>query len=186
PELWLDMHGDALYAFAMLRVRHAATAEDLVQETLLAALDAHARFDGRASVRTWLIGILKHKVIDHLRKHGREIGADLDGLLRAEQAAWEAKFDPTGHWLERPHNWGDPAAIAENGALGAALEACIERLPEKARMLFVLREIDGLTTAELLEMLGISSAGNLWVMLSRARERLRACLEQGWFAGARR
>jgi len=184
PESWLERHGDALYAFALLRVRNAAIAEDLVQDTLLAALGAKGDFAGRSNVRTWLVGILKHKLVDHLRKRGREVGLAGDAGDELDEAAWAGRFDGSGHWLERPRDWGDPAALAENAALGAAMQACIERLPERARMLFVLREIDGLATDELLELLGISSANNLWVMLSRAREKLRACLEQGWFKGA--
>jgi len=184
PESWVELHGDALYAFALLRVRNAATAEDLVQDTLLAALRAKGDFAGRSNVRTWLIGILKHKLVDHLRKSGREVSIASDGADGMDEAAWAAKFDPTGHWIEQPLDWGDPAALAENDALGAAMQACIERLPERARMLFVLREVDGLATEELIGLLGISSANNLWVMLSRAREKLRACLEQGWFKGA--
>ena len=72
PEQWLDQHGDALYAFALLRVQQPAVAEDLVQDTLLAAFSGRERFGGGAQERTWLIGILKHKIIDHLRKSGRE------------------------------------------------------------------------------------------------------------------
>ncbi len=184
PESWLEAHGDALYAYALLRVRNAATAEDLVQDTLLAALGAAGDFAGRSNVRTWLVGILKHKLVDHLRKSGREVSIASDGADDLDAAAWMSKFDGSGHWIERPLDWGDPAALAENAALGAAMQACIERLPERARMLFVLREIDGLGTDELIEVLGISSANNLWVMLSRAREKLRTCLEQGWFKGA--
>ena len=183
PEQWLDHHGDALYAFAMMRVSNAATAEDLVQETLLAGLTAVQAFESRASVRTWLIGILKNKLIDHLRKSGREIGfapgADDEGDLNG-------KFDVTGHWAEAPVDWGDPAALAENADLRAAMMRCIGHLPDKLRTPFVLREIDGLETDALIKVLDISSANNLWVMLSRGRERVRTCLERTWFGGGRR
>ncbi|MCB1749303.1 MAG: sigma-70 family RNA polymerase sigma factor [Gammaproteobacteria bacterium] len=183
PEAWLDSHGDALYAFAMMRVRNAAVAEDLVQETLLAALGALAGFDGRSSERTWLIGILKHKLIDHLRRAGREQTAD---TTSDDEAVWNARFDHTGHWAEPPRDWGDPARIAENDGLRQALAGCIARLPERQRLLFVLREVDGLDTDELLDTLGISSANNLWVMLSRARAALRECIERTWGGGGRR
>ncbi|MGE0487194.1 MAG: sigma-70 family RNA polymerase sigma factor [Gammaproteobacteria bacterium] len=182
PEAWLDAHGDALYAFAMTRVRNSAVAEDLVQDTLLAALGAVAGFDGRSSERTWLIGILKHKLIDHLRRAGREQTVDTSD---EDGAVWAARFDHTGHWVEPPRDWGDPARIAENDGLGRALAACIEHLPERQRVLFVLREVDGLDTDELLTLLGISSANNLWVMLSRARTALRDCVERTWLGGTR-
>ncbi len=182
PEHWLDQHGDALYAFALLRVRQPATAEDLVQETLLAALSAQQRFEARASRRTWLIGILKNKIVDHLRRAGREqaLPDDDDG-----EDVFADRFDATGHWRVAPADWGDPAALAENRALGAALAECIGHLPDKLRRPFVLREIDGMDSAEVIALLGISSAGNLWVMLSRARERVRECLQRNWGGAGR-
>lgn len=180
PERWLDQHGDALYAFAMLRLHNAANAEDMVQETLLAALGAAERFDGGSSERTWLVGIMKHKIYDLLRKHGREQALD-DGN---DADDWAGKFDSTGHWATAPSAWGDPARLTENAALAAAMQACIGHLPERLRAAFVMREIDGAETSEVIELLGISSANNLWVMLSRAREKLRECIDRNWYAGA--
>ncbi|MGR8920517.1 MAG: sigma-70 family RNA polymerase sigma factor [Gammaproteobacteria bacterium] len=180
PETWLDDHGDALFAFALLRVANRATAEDLVQDTLLAALGAADGFEARASVRTWLTGILKNKIVDHLRRSGRETSY----LPDAEDAGdLGGKFDATGHWATAPANWGDPAAVAENSALRSAMLSCIEHLPEKLRTPFLLREVDGLETNEVVELLGLSSANNLWVTLSRGRERVRECLERSWFGG---
>lgn len=177
PELWLDQHGDALYGYAMLRVHDRALAEDLVQETLLAALGARGTFAGRASTRTWLIGILKNKLVDHLRKWGRE--ESFDATL-VDDDTWAGKFDDTGHWHNPPARWQEPAFIAENAELGQLMMTCIDKLPEKYRAVFVLREIDGLDTDELLTVLAISTSGNLWVMLSRARERVRSCVERAW------
>lgn len=177
PERWLDDHGDALFGYAMLRVRDAALAEDLVQETLLAALSARGGFKAEAEPRTWLIGILKNKLVDHLRKWGREESFDATLI---DDDTWSGKFDHTGHWQQPPAHWQEPAFIAENAELGAIMTTCIEHLPEKYRAVFVLREVDGVPTEELLALLGISSANNLWVMLSRARERLRACVERAW------
>lgn len=183
PEQWLDEHGDALFAFAMLRVNHSATAEDLVQDTLLAALGAASDFAARSQVRTWLIGILKNKIIDHLRKSGREMNFDPEVSDAGDLAH---QFDHTNHWAQAPADWGDPARLAENDGLRKAMSSCIEHLPEKLRMPFVLREIDGLETDEVIALLGISSANNLWVILSRGRERVRGCLERSWFGGAKR
>lgn len=182
PEQWLELHGDALYAFAMMRVGNAAVAEDLVQETLLAALGADSRFESRASVRTWLTAIMKNKLVDYLRKAGREVGFLPDAT---DEGDLEAKFDHTGHWAEAPLDWGDPARVAENDDLGRAMTRCIEGLPQKLRMPFVLKEVDGMDTDELISLLEISSANNLWVMLSRGRERVRHCLEQSWYGGQR-
>ena len=177
PDRWLDLHGDELYGYALLRVQEPALAEDLVQETLLAALTARGRFKGEAQERTWLVGILKNKLVDHLRRAGREQSYD---PTQDDDADLEARFDHTGHWASSPTAWNDPAFNAENAELRAALLKCIGRLPDKQRRLLVLREIDGHATEELLALLEISSPGNLWVMLSRARERVRGCLEASW------
>jgi len=182
PGRWLELHGDAMYAWALLRVRVPALAEDMVQETLLAALGAVGGFRGQSSERTWLIGILKHKVLDHLRRSGREqpLGEHLDEDT-GHIAGW---FDETGHWSQPPGNWAEPERVLEQEQFWAALSACLERLPERLRTLYALRELDGLETDELMDMLGISSRNNLWVMLSRARLQLRECLEVNSFSPA--
>ncbi len=180
PETWLDQHGDALYGYAVMRVREPALAEDLVQDTLLAALSARARYKGEASERTWLIGILKNKLLDHLRRAGREQTYD---PTVEDDGHFEAQFDHSGHWLSPPRAWSDPAFVAENAELRTVLFDCIGGLPERQRQLLVLRELDGMETDELLVVLAISTPGNLWVMLSRARERVRACVELRWQGG---
>lgn len=182
PENWLDQHGDALYAFAMMRVATPAAAEDLVQETLLAAISAVERYDGRASMRTWLVGILKNKLIDHLRRSARETGFEPEAI---DAADYDGRFDATGHWLEAPVDWGDPARLAESADLGVTMSECIARLPDKLRTPFVMREVDDLDTAEIMSVLGISSKNNLWVILSRARERVRQCLQTNWYGEQR-
>ena len=181
PTVWLDEHGDALYAFAMMRLSNSAAAEDMVQETLLAALSAVTEFESRARVRTWLIGILKNKIIDYLRKSGRETSYDPEQYDEGDAIA---EFDARGHWPTAPSDWGDPARVAENEALGDTMMNCIEHLPDKLRAPFVLREIDGLSTDEIVDALGISSSNNLWVILSRGRERVRKCVENNWFGAA--
>ncbi|MGB1882409.1 MAG: sigma-70 family RNA polymerase sigma factor, partial [Gammaproteobacteria bacterium] len=140
-------------------------------------------FESRASVRTWLIGILKNKIIDFLRKSRREVNFEPDAYDDGDMIA---KFDERGHWPRAPADWGDPAKVAENEALASTMSDCIEHLPEKLRAPFVLREIDGLSSAEVIETLGISTVNNLWVILSRGRERVRKCVESNWFGGARK
>lgn len=181
PEQWLDEHGDALFAFALARVNEPSAAEDLVQETLLAGFEAFDDFQGGATTRTWLISILKNKLVDRIRKHRREAPLD-PGVI--DDAEWQAKFDDTGHWVVAPSAWRDPSSVLENDALGKAMMHCIAQLPEQLRTLIVLRDIDGFETQELIEILNISSANNLWVMLSRGREKLRACMDKTWFREA--
>ena len=180
PEHWLDDHGDALFAYAIARVEQPAAAEDLVGETLLAGVESLANFKGGASTRTWLISILKNKFVDRIRKLRREEPLDLEIL---DEQEWQSKFDATGHWAVKPNDWGDPSTVVENSELGKAMMSCIGNLPEQLRTLIIMRDIDGYETKELLDILNLSSANNLWVMLSRGREKLRTCLDQTWFKG---
>jgi RNA polymerase sigma-70 factor (ECF subfamily) len=175
---WLEEHGDVLYAYALSRVRDPHAAEDLVQETLLAGIAAARGFHGDSSERTWLVGILRHKLTDHLRRSFRErppseSGADgLDGL-----------FDRRGHWKAAPSKWGaDPHALAEDAEFVSVLTRCLSRLPARTANLFWLREAEGVETGELCERLNVSAA-NVWAMLHRARSGLRECLKLHWFDG---
>ena len=99
PVSWLNDHGDALYAFALLRVREPAIAEDLVHDTLLAALKSVINYKEQSSERTWLTGILKHKVLDHLRGTGRE--QPLTDDIELDEQSADAWFDESGRWNHR-------------------------------------------------------------------------------------
>ncbi|GAB6067119.1 sigma-70 family RNA polymerase sigma factor [Methylothermus subterraneus] len=175
PERWLERYGDLLFRYALARVGDNAVAEDLVQETLLAAWRGRAEFAGRSSESSWLVGILRHKIADHFRKFSssslEELGLD-----------WDA-FDEFGHWREAPKDLGDPERDLELDQLKAALLRCLEKLPPRLRHLFYLREVEGLRAEEICRQLPASSTNNVWVMLSRMRFRLRRCLEQAGFGG---
>ena len=181
--LEFERHRPQLVRFALLQLRDRGAAEDAVQETLLAAIQGAGRFAGQSSVRTWLIGILKHKIIDHLRKTGREqpleSSADESGTENLE-----AFFKDDGHFLEPPGEWDSPEKALEERRFFDALERCLQGLPKNAARAFMLREVMGLETGEICKELGISPS-NCWVLLYRARMALRACLERSWFlAGA--
>ncbi len=180
PEHWLEAYGDRLYRYALARVHDPMLAEDLVQETLAAALQARSRFAGRSSVSTWLTGILKHKIVDHLRRAGREQALG-DDLARVDDVA-ERSFDRHGHWNVDVRQWSEPDRALEQDGFWRALEACLEGLPRRMAQALVLRELEGLSSEAICEALGIGTTNNLWVILSRARMRLRACLEERWFA----
>lgn len=167
-----------LLRFAQLQLKNSAWAEDAVSETLLAALERPTAYAGQSQLKTWLIGILKHKLIDQLRKNTREISAtpeddsDMDELL----------FTPAGHWREAPQDWGDPEHCLRQQEFFQVLEACVDHLPGLQGRLFMMREWLELDTEEICKALAISPT-NLWVMLHRARLRLRECLQQRWFNG---
>lgn len=178
PLQWVDLHGNYLYRFALSRLRHPDLAENMVQETFLAALTARKNFSGRSSERTWLIGILKHKIIDHLRRKYREIPAT---DLNEDQAAVDNLFDSVEHPLKFPSGWiPNPRELTQNKEFWQTLEGCIKKLPDKTAHAFTLREMDKRETREICKILKITPT-NLWVMLHRARLQLRECLEINWF-----
>ena len=177
PESWLTQHGDALYRYAYFRLRDAAQAEDLVQETLLAALLARPGFAGRSTERTWLIGILKNKLVDFLRKSSREQSF---GEMANTEIEIDALFDTEGHWKSPPSTWENPANALEQKQFWNVMAKCLGSLPPRHAQVFSLCELDGLDSTEACKVFGIA-ATNVWVMLHRARLRLRQCLETHWF-----
>lgn len=180
PAEWLDLYGDALYRYALYRVHDEPLAEDLVQETLLAGLKAHDRFAGNSSEKTWLIGILKHKIVDYFRKSSnRESEQNID--IDAAYQSMEGCFDKEGHWQIDIEDWSRPDKSLAQEEFFEILSGCVERLPPRLARLFVLRDLDGVESGEICKILEISTTNNLWVMLSRMRMQLRKCLDAHWF-----
>ena len=188
PTVWVDEHGDYLFRYAVIRLRDETIAEDCVQETLLSAIQAIASYVGKSAERTWLTGILKHKIIDHFRKRSREVSFDISDTDLSE-------FDPTftrddkwtGHWNDRlsPSNWlQSPDEALQESEFFGVLEQCMSKLPDRVAGVFSLREMDGLGTEEICEILQLSS-GNFWVIMHRARMALRRCIEVNWFIRSR-
>lgn len=170
-----------LLRFARVQLRDEAAAEDAVQETLLAGLAGEKRFEGRAALRTWLISILKNKLVDHIRRRAREPNAgELLEATQGDESDFDALFLEDGHWAEAPAGWGDPHRTLENRHFHDIFEACLELLPEQTARVFLMREMLGLETAEICQELTLSST-NCWVVLYRARMRLRSCLQKNWF-----
>ncbi len=178
PERWVEEHGNALYRYALVRVRDEHISEELVQETFLSALQARERFTGGSSARTWLIGILKHKILDQFRRDARMVAMDDDENSGYEDNSLvESSFSSTGRWSATLSDWGDPEQAMENGQFWAVLQYCLDNLPKRLARLFVLREIMEGGTEEICKELAITPT-NLWTMLYRARLGLRQCLEQ--------
>ena len=168
-----------LLRYATLQLRDAAAAEDAVQDALLAALGAESSFAGRSNLRTWLTGILKHKIVDAIRRQARDRPAANAGP-EIQDNEFDGLFDQRGHWEEAPDAWQQPEGSLQQKQFLAALEACLRDLPERTARVFMMREHLGLDTSEICKELGIS-ATHCWVMLHRARMALRVCLEMNWF-----
>jgi len=178
PEAWVDAYGDVLYRYALSRLQSPASAEDVVQETFLAAMKSRERFTGGSSERTWLIGILKHKIIDFIRKESRERPYE---DVEAAEATEEQFFDKKGHWRVGPADWQvNPRKALEQQEFMEVLKECLVNLSERLSRIFTLREMEDMKSEEICKLLDIS-ATNLWVLMYRARMKLRTCLQINWF-----
>lgn len=189
PLEWFELYGDYLFAYARRRIRDQAAAEDLVQETFLAALSKANSFSGKSSEKTWLTGILKHKIYDYFTRNNRH--AELtpeEKDLSGYNYLFERDDEWNGHWNNKyaPADWGDgnnranPLRNVEESEFETIFSNCLTGLPERIAGAFVMREVDGLTSREICDVLMIST-NNYWTMMHRARLHLRRCLEVNWF-----
>lgn len=173
----LERQRSYLMRVARLQLRDTALAEDVVQDTLAAALTARDGFTGKSSVKTWLTGILKHKIVDTIRRAARDNTLVPDPMAEAEE--FDALFDATGHWKEPPAAW--PEGSLEQKQFFAVLEECLSRLPAKTAQAFMMREHMGFETDEICKELAVTPT-HCWVLLYRARMALRECLQMNWFS----
>ncbi|HKJ68448.1 MAG TPA: sigma-70 family RNA polymerase sigma factor [bacterium] len=183
PEKWVDEHGDMLYRYALWRVSDETVAEDLVQDTFLSALRALSDYQGESAIRTWLVSILKRKIIDHYR-HKSRINAHEPDHDFHETADFFAEGAMKGRWRPdaAPRDWRkNPEAEIETEGFMQVLHACMKKLSDGLAAVFTLRELEQMETESICKELDIT-ASNLWVRLHRARLQLRKCLERNWLA----
>jgi RNA polymerase sigma-70 factor (TIGR02943 family) len=174
---WIDNYADYLYNYSISRVNNSDLAKDLVQDTFFAGLKSAKNFQGKASERTWLVSILKRKIIDYYRKINSK-----KGQAEVRMSFYE-DGENEGSWLEErvPQSWDNASEKKiENEELRNQLELCINKLPEKYAMVFRMKTIQEFETEEICKELGITSS-NLWVIIHRARTQLRKCMEDNWF-----
>ncbi|MEO1010604.1 MAG: sigma-70 family RNA polymerase sigma factor [Bacteroidota bacterium] len=177
PENWIDLYADYLFNYTVTRVSDTEIAKDLVQETFFAGLKSADNYKGDAAERTWLVAILKRKIIDYYRKINSKKG-------KAEiRMSYNSGADSEGDWLEE--RVADPFSNYENDSieneeLGLAIQGCISKLPKKQAQVFTMKTIRGMSTEDICKELNINPS-NLWVMIHRARTSLMGCLNQNWF-----
>ena len=176
PATWVDAYGDRLYRYALSRVRDAVSAEDLLQDTFLAAFKSRDRFKAESSELTWMTGILRNKIFELYRRQAKEVPL----LPSDEDSDPELEFFNGRHWSAPPRDWGgEPARSAESAEFSAALSSCLDALSRNAARAFILREMEGVEPRAAAEALGIAP-NHLAVLLYRARMRLRRCLERSF------
>lgn len=185
PSKWVELYGDYLFNYAISRVNDQQVALDLVQDTFLGALSALESFEGRSTEKTWLISILKRKIIDYYRKNAR---SKEDAILdkgfgeNKDDLPFYAEGEMQGYWRadRYPQDWNITVDKAiENEELKAIIEKCIAGLPKKYAAVFTLRVIEEISSVEVCKELDIT-ASNLWVILHRAKLQLRDCIENNW------
>ncbi len=183
PERWVEDYGDYLFKYALSRLRDPSRAEDMVQETFLAALKGGKAFQGQSAAKSWLVGILKNKICDHYRKASRETSfTDMEFYSTEDERSFAVEGLNKDAWLpeSRPQEWREPGASLDNEKFWQAFRDCSNKLPKNVGIVFNLKEVDEVESKEICAMLDISES-NLWVMLHRARMALRRCLEINWF-----
>ncbi|MEM7311555.1 MAG: sigma-70 family RNA polymerase sigma factor [Planctomycetota bacterium] len=177
PEQWVVEHSDALFAFAISRVGDKEVAEDIVQETFLAAIRASDQFRGRAKVRTWLISILKNKIVDHFRRQSRSKIVDDESVPELA----DGDFNAREVWASELLKWPtDPSRTLVETEFWGVFAACREKLPDRLLAAFTMREIEQRDVDDICRLLDVTRA-NLAVRIYRARMMLRNCLEKNWF-----
>ncbi|MBN2614451.1 MAG: sigma-70 family RNA polymerase sigma factor [Bacteroidales bacterium] len=178
PAIWVDEYGDYLYNYAWSRVHSKQLAEDLVQDTFVSALNAMDSFRGESTVRTWMLSILRRKVVDHYRKKSTQN----EKTTLSFESPFEDESGTKGHWImERaPKDWqwqsGYPMRSKEFQSI---MESCLSQLPEKWKSVFVLKVMEEIESSEICKEVGCTSS-NFWVILHRARLQLRECIEKKW------
>jgi RNA polymerase sigma-70 factor (ECF subfamily) len=181
----IETHRRYLLRVARLQLRDSDLAEDVVQDTLLAALTGRDGFSGRSSLKTWLTGILKHKIVDAIRQKQRQPIFASSFEEEVDLDDFDPLFRADGGWAAPPANWGDPEGALSQREFFDVMDFCLEKLPANTARVFMMREVLELESDEICKELTIT-ANNLWVILYRARMALRLCLEQNWFAGPAR
>lgn len=177
-EAWVDEHADYLFRYALPRLRDPDVAEEVLQETFLAALKSVGKFRGKSTPRTWLVGLLRRKIADHYRKRYREGEGEPIDTADPTIDAW---FDEKGSWVAWPKRCAiEPAALQQKADFWRVFESCLHALPERLAEAFTLRVVDDRKPDDVCKVLSITPT-NLWVALHRARARLRTCLEANWF-----
>ena len=178
PLVWVAEHGDVLYGYALARVRRPEVAEDLLQETFVAALRSKDRFQGKSTERTWLTGILRHKIMDYFRSRSRGLP---EAQPMSHEDALDAFFDERGRWIEPPQAEAlRPDALLEQEDFWAMFDQCLDALSPRHREVFVRRVMEEEDTSAVCKALKVT-ATNFWVMMYRARTQMRRCLMIKWF-----
>jgi RNA polymerase sigma-70 factor (ECF subfamily) len=177
PVDWVDLYGDYLYRYAVSRLRDSNVAEDVVQETFIAGIRHHDQFSGKGSQRGWLLGILKRKIIDYVRKRNRQ---ERVGSFEDETDPTVLLFDANGQWKKNALPDTSPDRNIQSLELNEIVQDCLTHLPQGQADVFILSVMEELESEQICQELDITPQ-NLWVRLHRARLGLAKCVSSKWY-----
>jgi RNA polymerase sigma-70 factor (ECF subfamily) len=186
PEKWVERYADILFSYTMARISRQDIAEDIVQDTFFSALKAKDTFLSNASEKTWLISILKRKIIDHYRKKSTQNELNIfDNNTKDDfmNHFFESEGKHEGHWKDNatPKEWKKNFETAvESNEFHEILNKCLGKLPEKWAAVFTMKNMDDLESEEICKELHITPS-NYWVLMHRAKLQLRECMEVNYF-----
>lgn len=175
----LAQHRSFLLDLAALQLGSRDDADDVVQETFAAALTGMSGFSGAVPLRAWLVGILRHKIVDAIRRRARYVRLDADEALPADEREFDDHFSADGCWQPSALNGSCPEATLAHRELLELIELCMQKLPPNTARVFLMREFLDFEFSEIAERLELTE-GHLRVLLYRARMRLRDCVSRGW------
>lgn len=177
-EDWVHAHGDYLYGWAYHKTGSMETAEDLVQDVFLAAVKNFNRFKQESTPKTWLLGILNNKIIDHYRKSAKkELSLDDD-----THQLTNSFFGSNGKWKSNVLEvaWSNETNLLDNPAFNNVMNVCMDNLPPRWRLAVISKYIFDKETLEICHELEISKT-NYWQVLHRAKLSLKKCVDMNWF-----
>ena len=176
---WVVQFGDDLFTWAYHKTRNQPIAEDMVQDTFLAAFQAFDSFHNQSSPRTWLFSILRNKIIDHYRQQAKHITSTLE----EQNDQTDSLFDEDGNWHKdsRPREWDlTKQHLLDDLEFSKVFSLCLEELPTNWSACLRLKYLDGKEGKEICQVLNITTS-NFWQIIHRAKLQVRVCLEKRWF-----
>jgi RNA polymerase sigma-70 factor (ECF subfamily) len=182
-EPWVEAYSDKMYSWALYKTSSKEIAEDLVQETFIVAFQSFDKFEEKSNPKTWLFGILNHKIADHFRKVYRQpVVNESDRNPEAGNDFLDTFFDADGSWLkdQRPQPWSEDVHLLDNTEFVKTLQACMNELPSSWFAAINLKYLEEKKGEQICQELQITPT-NFWQILHRAKLQLRKCLEVHWF-----
>ncbi len=172
---WVKTYTKDLFSYTISKVSQKEIAEDLVQDTFLAAYQSHQKFEGKSNIKTWLFSILKHKIVDYYRSKYKSSMQVSVGII-------EQFFDGNHRWKPeyRPIEWSNEQELLNDPEFTKVLKSCFDMLPDKWSSAVQLKYLEENEAELICAKLEITKS-NFWQIIHRAKLQLRNCLELKWF-----